>query len=52
MDGYLQLSAKERKTCLATYRAARAARRDLVLVFLADGRSYRDIRTATLASSS
>jgi putative transposase len=52
MDGYLQLSAKERKTCLATYRAARAARRALVLVFLADGRSYRDIGTAALASPS
>jgi transposase len=52
MDGYLQLSAKERKTCLATYRAAATARRALVLVFLADGRSYRDIGTATLASPS
>lgn len=52
MDGYLQLSAQERKTCLATYRAARAARRALVLVLLADGRSYRDIGTATLASPS
>jgi transposase len=52
MDGYLQLSAQERKTCLATYRAARAARRALVLVLLADGRSYRDIRAATLASPS
>jgi len=52
MDGYLQLSAQERKTCLATYRAARAARRALVLVLLADGRSYRDIGAAALASPS
>jgi putative transposase len=52
MDGYLQLSAAERKACLATYRAARAARRALVLVLLADGRSYRDIGAATLASPS
>jgi transposase len=50
MDGYLQLSPKERKTCLATYRAARAARRALVLVLLAEGRSYRAIGAATLAS--
>ena len=27
MDGHLRLSAKERKTCLSTYRAARQARR-------------------------
>src|SRR3974390_2879725 len=52
MDGYLQLSAGERKTCLATYRAARAARRALVLMLLADGRSYRDISAAALASPS
>jgi transposase len=52
MDGYLQLSANERKTCFASYRGARTARRALILVFLADGRSYRDIGMATLASPS
>lgn len=50
MDGYLQLSPEERKTCLATYRGARAARRALVLLLLADGRSYRHIGIAALAS--
>jgi len=50
MDGYLQLSARERKTCLATYRAARAARRALVLLLLAEGWSYRGIGAAALAS--
>src|SRR5215510_6991759 len=52
MDGYLRLSTKERKTCLATYRTARAARRALVVLLLADGRSYRAIGTAALASPS
>ena len=50
MDGYLRLSGKERKTCLATVRAARSARRALVLVLLADGWSYRQIGAATFAS--
>ena len=39
MDSHLQLSVKERKTCLLTYRAARAARRALVLILLSEGRS-------------
>jgi transposase len=52
MDGYLQLSEKERKVCLATYRAARQARRALVLMLLAQGRSYREISLAALASPS
>ena len=50
MDGHLRLSAKERKTCLATYRAAKAARRAVVLLLLDQGRSYREIMAATLAS--
>jgi transposase len=50
MDGSIRLSAKERKACLKLYRSARAARRALVLLLLADQRSYRQIRTATLAS--
>jgi hypothetical protein len=52
MDGYLQLSEKERKTCLAIYRSARSARRALVLLLLAEGRSYREIGSAALASPS
>ena len=50
MDGHLRLSAKERKTCLSTYRAARQARRALILLLLAEGRSYREIAAAALAS--
>lgn len=50
MDGHLRLLPKERKTCLATYRAATEARRALVLLLLAEGRSYRQITAATLAS--
>lgn len=50
MDGHLRLSARERKTCLSTYRAARQARRALILLLLAEGRSYREIGSAALAS--
>jgi putative transposase len=50
MDGHLRLSAKERKTCLNAYRAARQARRALILLLLAEGRSYRDIAAAALVS--
>ena len=50
MDGHLRLSAKERKACLSTYRAARTSRRALILLLLAEGRSYREIMAATLAS--
>jgi len=50
MDGHLRLSAQERKTCLTMYRAARLARRALVLLLLDQGRSYRETRAATLAS--
>jgi hypothetical protein len=50
MDGYLHLSGRERKTCLATIRAARSARRALILVLLADGWSYRQIGAATFGS--
>jgi putative transposase len=50
MEGNLRLSAKERKACLATYRAARQARRALVLLLLDQGRSYREIMTAIWAS--
>jgi transposase len=50
MDGNLRLSAKERKTCLATYRGSNPARRALILLLLDQGRSYREIMTAMLAS--
>jgi transposase len=50
MDGHLRLSAKERKTCLQIYRSARAARRALVLLQLAEGLSYRELRRAALVS--
>jgi transposase len=50
MDGHLRLSAKERKTCLTTYRSARQARRALILLLLSEGRSYRQIAAAALAS--
>lgn len=50
MDGNLRLSAKERKTCLATYRGYNRARRALILLLLDQGRSYREIGAATLAS--
>jgi len=52
MDGYLRLSGNERKTCLATYRAARSARRALVLLLLDQERSYREIGAASFASPS
>jgi transposase len=50
MDGHLRLSARERKACLKVYRAARSARRALVILKLAEGMSYRELREATLAS--
>src|ERR1044071_6078285 len=50
MDGNLRLSAKERKTCLAMYRGANPARRAWIRLLLDQGRSYREIMAATLAS--
>lgn len=50
MEGHLRLSAKERKTCLTTYRQARTSRRALILLLLEQGLSYRAIMAATLAS--
>jgi hypothetical protein len=50
MDGSIRLSAMERKSCLKVYRSARAARRALVLLLLAGGRSCRQIGRDTLAS--
>lgn len=50
MDGYLRLSPRERKTCLAVYRSDRFVRRALVLLLLAQGRSYRDIGAAAFIS--
>jgi putative transposase len=50
MDGSIRLSAKERKVCLKVYRSARAARRALVLLQLAEGHSYRQIGRGAFAS--
>jgi transposase len=50
MDGSIRLSMRERKTCLKVYRSARAARRALVLLLLAEQQSYRQIGSAALAS--
>lgn len=50
MDGYLRLSRQERKRCLTTVRSSRPARRALVLLLLAEGRSYRDIGAVAFAS--
>jgi putative transposase len=50
MDGHLQLSAQERKTCLTTYRAARTGRRALIVLLLAEGLSYRQISLIAFAS--
>jgi putative transposase len=52
MDGHLRLSARERKTCFGVYRSDRGVRRALVLLLLADGRSYREISAAMFASPS
>jgi putative transposase len=50
MEGYLRLSPRERKTCLAVYRADRTVRRALVLLLLSERRSYRDIRAWAFVS--
>jgi transposase len=50
MDGSIRLSAEQRKTLLQVYRSARAARRALVLLMLAEGWSYRRIGESALAS--
>jgi hypothetical protein len=45
-----RLSATERNTCLAVYRRDRFARQALVLLLLADGRSYREIGVSALVA--
>ena len=50
MDGHLQLSAQERKTCLKVYRAARSSRRALVMLLLAEGLPYRQLSGVAFAS--
>lgn len=52
MDGSIRLSVKEGKVCLKMFRSARVARRALVLLLLADGRSYRQMGTVAFASPS
>jgi putative transposase len=50
MEGSIRLSSEERKTLLQAYRAARLARRAVILLHLAEGWSYRQIMEALLAS--
>jgi hypothetical protein len=50
MDGSIRLSPKERNVCLKMYRLARAARRALVLLLLADEYTYRQIGRTAFAS--
>jgi transposase len=50
MDGYLQLSPRERKACLAVFRSDRFVRRALVLLLLDQGRSYRNIGASAFVS--
>jgi putative transposase len=50
MDGYLQLSHRERKVCLAVYRSDRRVRRALVMLLLDRGCSYREIAASAFVS--
>lgn len=53
MDGSIELSAEQRKVLLSAYRGgkdARAARRAHIVILVADGWSYREVRAITFAS--
>lgn len=50
MEGYLRLSAQERKSCLKVYRRDRLIRRALVLLLLDGRRTYREIESSALVS--
>jgi putative transposase len=53
MDGSIRLSEEERKVLLQAYRSGscvRVARRAQIVLLLADGWSYREVREATFAS--
>lgn len=52
MDGSIRLSAAQRKVVLAAYRSSDGAvcRRALVLLMLAEGRSYREVRATIFVS--
>jgi transposase len=53
MDGSIEMSAEQRKVLLAAYRYgkdARAARRAHIVLLVADGRAYREVRDITFAS--
>ena len=53
MDGSIELSADQRKVLLAAYRwgkDVRAARRAHIVLLLAEGWSYREVRAITFAS--
>ncbi len=54
MDGSIQLTAKERKVLLKSYRSGddvRVARRVQVVLLHSDGWTYRRIREVTFASN-
>jgi putative transposase len=51
MDGSITLTASDRKIALQVFRRERAVRRALVLLLLADGRSYRMIQQVTYMGS-
>jgi transposase len=53
MDGSIELSARERKTLLHAYRCGedvRVVRRAHIVLLLAEGLSYREVRKVTFAS--
>jgi hypothetical protein len=53
MDGSIELSAYQRKVLLAAYRwgkDVRAARRAHIVLLVAEGWSYREVRAITFAS--
>ena len=53
MDGSIELSADQRKVLLAVYRwgkDVRAARRAHIVLLVAEGWSYREVRAITFAS--
>jgi len=53
MDGSIEMSAEQRKVLLAAYRCgtdARSARRAHIVLLVAEGWSYREVRAITFAS--
>jgi len=53
MDGSIEVSAEQRKVLLAAYRSGqdvRAARRAHIVLLVADGWSYREVRAIAFAT--